>query len=98
MEFRILGPLEVLDGERALALGGAKQRALLGVLLLNANRPVSVERLLDTLWGERQPGSGAKALHVYVSQLRKVVGDDRLATEPTGYVLRVGVGELDESR
>src|SRR5213592_2176814 len=98
MEFRILGPLEVLDGDRPLALGGAKQRALLGVLLLNANRPVSVERLLDALWGELQPASGAKALHVYVSQLRKVIGDDRLVTEPTGYMFRVGAAELDESR
>src|SRR5689334_22054921 len=98
MEFRILGPLEVRDDGHSLALGGAKQRALLGVLLLNANRPVSVERLLEALWGDRQPSSGAKALHVYVSQLRKLLADDRVVTEPTGYLLRVGDGELDEAR
>jgi DNA-binding SARP family transcriptional activator len=98
MEFRILGPLEVVDGPRALPLGGAKQRALLAILLLNANRVVSVERLLDALWGEQQPASGAKALHVYVSQLRKLLTEERVVTQPPGYVLQVGSDELDESR
>ena len=97
MEFRILGPLEVYDGERALPLGGAKQRALLAMLLLNANRVVSAEHLLDALWGEQQPASGAKTLHVYVSKLRKMLGD-RLVTQQPGYVLRVEPGELDEER
>lgn len=97
MEFRILGPLEVADGERLLALGGAKQRALLALLVLNANRAVSVERLLEALWGEQQPASGAKTLHVYVSQLRKVLGAERLVTQPPGYLLRVGAEELDEA-
>jgi DNA-binding SARP family transcriptional activator len=98
MDFRILGPLEVCDGERVLQLGGAKQRALLAVLLLHANEVVSAERLLDDVWGERQPGSGAKALHVYVSQLRKAVGDDRVLTRAPGYSLRVGADELDAAR
>jgi DNA-binding SARP family transcriptional activator len=98
MEFRILGPLEVYDGERLLPLGGAKQRGLLAMLLLNANTVVSVERLLDALWGERQPASGAKTLHVYVSQLRKALADDRVVTQPPGYVLRLDPGELDETR
>ena len=80
MEFRILGPLEVYDNGRALPVGGAKQRALLAILILHANEVVSAERLLDDLWGDRQPASGAKALHVYVSQLRKVIGDDRVQT------------------
>ena len=98
MEFRILGPLEVCDGDHSLPLGGAKQRALLAVLILNANRVVSVERLLDALWAERPPASGAKALHVYVSQLRKLFTEDRVVTQPPGYLLRVEPGELDESR
>jgi DNA-binding winged helix-turn-helix (wHTH) protein len=98
MDFRILGPLEVYDGERLLPLGGAKQRSLLAMLLLNANKVVSVERLLDALWGERQPASGAKTLHVYVSQLRKALADHRVVTQPPGYVLRVDPGELDETR
>jgi DNA-binding SARP family transcriptional activator len=98
MEFRILGPLEVCDDGRSLPLGGAKQRALLTILILNANRVVSVERLLDALWGEHQPTSGAKALHVYVSQLRKALAGDRVVTQPPGYVLRLDPEELDETR
>jgi DNA-binding SARP family transcriptional activator len=98
VEFRILGPLEVADGDRLLPLGGAKQRALLAVLLLNANRVVSVDRLVDALWGERQPASGAKALHVYVSQLRKLLTGNRVVTQPPGYMLRIDPGELDETR
>src|SRR6266508_3988180 len=98
MDFRILGPLEVCDNERVLPLGGAKQRALLAILILHANEVVSVERLLDDIWGERQPASGAKALHVYVSQLRKVIGDDRLLTRAPGYMLRLDPDELDVKR
>jgi DNA-binding SARP family transcriptional activator len=98
MDFRILGPLEVCDEARSLPLGGAKQRALLAILLLHANEVVSAERLLDDLWGDRQPTSGAKALHVYVSQLRKVIGDDRVLTRAPGYALRVDPDELDVTR
>ena len=58
MQFRILGPLEVLDDQgRPLALGGPKQRALLAVLLLDAGAVVSAERLVDELWGDAPPGS-----------------------------------------
>ena len=53
MEFLVLGPLEVRNGERTVRLGAAKQRALLGVLLLHANETVSTARLVDELWGER---------------------------------------------
>jgi DNA-binding SARP family transcriptional activator len=98
MEFRILGPLEVCGETGTLPLGGAKQRALLAILLVHANEVVSAERLLDDLWGERQPRSGAKALHVYVSQLRKVVGEGRILTQPPGYVLRLGQKEFDVAR
>jgi DNA-binding SARP family transcriptional activator len=98
MEFRILGPLEVSDGERLLPLGGPKQRSLLAMLLLNANKVVSVDRLLDALWGEQQPATGAKTLHVYVSQLRKALADRRVVTQQPGYMLRVEPGELDETR
>jgi DNA-binding SARP family transcriptional activator len=74
MEFRILGPLEVLEEEgRAVALGGSKQRALLAVLLLHANKPLTTERLIDELWGERPPATAAKAVHVHVSRLRKAL-------------------------
>src|SRR5207253_6661459 len=98
MDFRILGPLEVHDGTRLLPLGGAKQRGLLAMLLLHANEVVSGERLLEDLWGERQPASGAKALHVSISQLRKLIGDDRVVTQAPGYALRLDPEELDLAR
>ena len=74
MEFRILGPLEVRDEGRAIPLRGAKQRALLAILLLHANEVVSTDRLIDELWGERAAGAVATALQVRVSQLRKALG------------------------
>jgi Transcriptional regulatory protein, C terminal len=67
MEFRILGPLEVADGDATVALGGVRQRTLLAILLLNANEVVSADRLIDELWGERSPESGRSALQVRVS-------------------------------
>jgi DNA-binding SARP family transcriptional activator/DNA-binding beta-propeller fold protein YncE len=104
MEFRVLGPLEVLDGGVGLSLGGAKQRALLAYLLLHANRIVSTENLIDALWGERAPETATHTLHVYVSQLRKVFreagspGSVELATEARGYVLRIDPEDLDLDR
>jgi Bacterial transcriptional activator domain len=95
MEFRILGPLEVLEDGRHIDLGGAKQRALLAVLLLHANEVVSTDALIDALWEEDTPESGRKALRVYVSGLRKVLGKDRLETKAAGYLLRIEDGELD---
>ena len=78
MEFKILGPLEVLVDGRPLELGGAKQRALLTVLLLHANEVVSSDRLIDALWEEEAPETGRKALQVYISQLRKALGKERM--------------------
>jgi DNA-binding SARP family transcriptional activator len=98
MEFRILGPLEVLEHGRRVELGGAKQRALLAVLLLDANRVVSLDRLIDALWDETPPDQARKALQVYVSQLRKALGADRIVTRDPGYVVRVEKGELDLER
>src|SRR4051812_16105175 len=98
MDFRILGPLEVAAADGVVPLGGGKQRALLAVLLLHANEVVSSDRLIDALWGERPPDTAAKALQVHVSQLRKVLGPGVLRTQPPGYVLTVGDGDLDLSR
>jgi DNA-binding SARP family transcriptional activator len=95
MEFRILGPLEARDEGRLLALGAAKQRALLGVLLLHANEVVGSEHLVDDLWGEHPPRTATKLVQGYVSNLRKVVGGDVLVTRSPGYLFRVGPGELD---
>jgi DNA-binding SARP family transcriptional activator/tetratricopeptide (TPR) repeat protein len=98
MKFGILGPLEVHEEGRALDLGAAKQRSLLAVLVLNANQVVSSDGLIDSLWGERPPETAAKALQVYVSQLRKVLGRERLRTKPSGYLLRLDGDELDLHR
>ena len=98
MDFRILGPLDVHDGDRQLALGGVRQRALLGLLLVHANEVVSSDRLVDALWGEAGLGEGSKALQVAVSRLRKVIGPEVLLTRAPGYELRVEPGELDLHR
>src|SRR5919198_4921023 len=98
MDFRILGPLEVLDEGRVVPVGGAKPRALLAALLLRANEVVSSERLIDELWGEEPPETAANTLQVYVSQLRKVLGREVLATQPPGYVLRVDPEAIDAVR
>ena len=98
MEFRLLGPLEVTEHGRSLALGGVKQRSLLAVLLLNANQVVSADRLIDELWGDAPPPTAAKSLQVHVSRLRKELGDGRLATRTPGYVLYVDPSELDLAR
>ena len=88
MRFGILGPFEVADDEgRELALGGRKQRAVLAILLLHAGEVVSSDRLIDELWGERAPATAAKTLQVYVSKLRKALGDGVLVTRSGGYVL-----------
>jgi class 3 adenylate cyclase len=98
MDIRILGPLEVLDDGRALELGGAKQRAVLAVLALNANRAVTVDQLASALWDEAPPDTARKAIQVYVSQLRKTLGKERVQTKGGSYLLRVGPDELDLDR
>ena len=98
MEFRILGPLEVIEDGRGLDLGGQKQRALLSALLLGANRVVSRDRLIDALWEEEPPETARKALQVYVSQLRKTLGGSRIVTRAPGYLIRVEPEEFDLER
>jgi predicted ATPase/DNA-binding SARP family transcriptional activator len=98
MEFRILGSMEVVDDGRSLPLPGGKPRALLAALLLRANEVVSVDRLIDELWGEQPPGTAANALQVYVSQLRKALGGDVIKRRGVGYVLEAADDELDLTR
>src|SRR5438874_1593143 len=98
MEFRILGPLEVLAGGQGLDLGGQKQRAVLAALLLEPNRVVATSRLIDAVWEDEPPETAAKAVQVYISQLRKQLGSDRLVTKSPGYLVRVEDGELDLDR
>ncbi|HEX6699918.1 MAG TPA: AfsR/SARP family transcriptional regulator [Gaiellaceae bacterium] len=97
-EFRLLGPLEaVVEGQR-VRLDAEKPRALLALLLLNRNRVVATDRLVEELWGEAAPARATKTLQVYISQLRKAIGAERLVTRPPGYELRVDEGELDLDR
>jgi DNA-binding SARP family transcriptional activator len=98
MEFRILGPLEVVDRETSIPLGGARQRAVLALLLTRPNQVVSTDRLIDDLWGTDQPKTAANTVQYYVSQLRKLLGADRITTRPPGYAIRVEAGELDLER
>jgi DNA-binding SARP family transcriptional activator len=97
VEFRILGPLEVVRDGAPLELGGPRQRALLALLLTRAGTVVSRDRLVDELWDE-PPASVVNVIQTYVSHLRKVLPPDRLATRPPGYVLEVERGELDLHR
>jgi YVTN family beta-propeller protein len=87
LEFRILGPLEVGDDDRPVALGGPRQRALLAILLLHRGEVVSSDRIIDELWGDRPPATAAKTLQGYVSHLRKALGPDVLVTRGGGYQL-----------
>jgi DNA-binding SARP family transcriptional activator len=96
VEYRILGPLEVLDGDRPVVLGGPRQRTLLAVLLTRANEVVSVDTLIDALWGAQPPSRSANALQYHVSQLRKAIGEGaRLTTRDPGYSLSIAPEELD---
>ena len=79
-------------------LGGAKQRALLAVLLLHRREVVSTDRLIDELWGERPPATALKSVQVYVSHLRKVLGADLLITHGRGYLLAAEPGQVDLDR
>src|SRR5881275_3214842 len=101
MEYRILGPLEVLEEGRQLEVGRLKERTVLAVLLLHANEFVSRERLIDELWGVAPPPTARKAVNVYLSKLRKTLsgaGGDRIATADGGYRLVVDRDLLDAER
>ena len=102
MEFRVLGPLEVWDAGAELAVHG-RARAVLALLLVDAGRVVSSDRLIDELWGERAPASAANMLQGYVSDLRKALtgtgtADRLLVTRPPGYSLRIEPAQVDASR
>jgi len=98
VEFRLLGPLEVRAGDVPLPLGGRKQRAVLARLLLDANRVVPLERLVDDLWGESPPETVVPTVQVYVSRLRKVLPSGVVVTRPPGYMLAAESAAIDLAR
>lgn len=98
MEFRILGSLEVVHEGRVLPPAANKPRALLTLLLLHRGEAVPLERLADDLWGERPPATAAKSLQVYISQLRKLLGDGVLETRGRSYALVVEPDQIDAVR
>jgi DNA-binding SARP family transcriptional activator len=106
VQFRLLGPLEAQDGERRVELGRPKQRVLLAVLLVHANHVVSLDRLVEELWGQEPPPQAAASVQTYVSNLRRALEPGRPArtasrvvvSQPPGYKLVVGAGDLDAAR
>jgi predicted ATPase/DNA-binding SARP family transcriptional activator len=101
VRFGILGPVEVFVGERRVAVGGPRQVALLAFLLVHANRAVSVDRLIDALWGDQDPAGAVKRVQVAIARLRKALGPDDadgqspLRSTAGGYLLAVGPGDMD---
>ena len=98
LEFRILGSFEAFARGRPLEIGVGKQRALLAVLLLNSGEVVSTDRLIDALWEDDPPASALNSVHVYVSQLRKTLGNGRLETHGHGYLLALESEQIDLGR
>jgi DNA-binding SARP family transcriptional activator len=106
MQFRMLGTLEVLDGGRPVPLGRPKQRVVLAILLVHANRVVALDRLVEELWGEDPPAQAIGSLQAYVSHLRRLLEPGRssrtparvLVSQPPGYRLVVAAEDLDASR
>jgi DNA-binding SARP family transcriptional activator/basic membrane lipoprotein Med (substrate-binding protein (PBP1-ABC) superfamily) len=97
IEFRVLGPLEVAAAARVISIGGPKARAVLALLLLKADEVVSVERLIDEVWGDRPPPSAGHSLEAYVSRLRSILAGEgpTLVRQGAGYSLRLKDGLLD---
>src|SRR3954464_7826169 len=97
LEFRILGPLEVRAGGAPVRLGGPRQRAVLAILLAHANEVVPAERLIDDVWAA-PPETAANVVQSYVSQLRRTLGRDVIATRGRDYAIQLPDGALDLHR
>jgi predicted ATPase/DNA-binding SARP family transcriptional activator len=100
VEFRVLGPVEVVDGRRAVDLGGLRERTLLACLVLSANRTVSADRLAEDLWSGRPPPHSGATLRVYIARLRRALGSaaSALVTQSPGYRLDIASGDIDAER
>ncbi len=104
MQYRILGPMELLDADGGpVPLSGRTEQVLLATLLVAANSVVSRDRLIDALWGDRPPGTATNTLQVHISKLRRTLAASSsaaspLCTQTPGYVLRTSAGQLDAER
>ncbi len=98
MEFRVLGPLEVVRAEGALELPGAKERAVLAYLVAHLERSASPGELVDAVWGERPPASAERSLHVRISHLRRLLEPARIERDAVGYRLTVENDDVDAER
>jgi predicted ATPase/class 3 adenylate cyclase/DNA-binding winged helix-turn-helix (wHTH) protein len=103
MDYLLLGPLQLIGDDGApIALSGEKERILLATLVLSANQVVTVQRLVDALWGEDPPASALNAVQVLVSKLRKKLaaagGAESLESVPSGYVIQAGADQVDANR
>ena len=106
LAFRVLGPLEVLDGDGRVVIGGPKERLVLALLLARVNSVVSVDALIDAVWGDRPPRTAERTVHAYVARLRRMLEPRRprgepstvLATVGRGYQLRLDTTQLDAAR
>ncbi len=88
VEFRVLGPVEVLEADVRKSVGGPKQRTVLALIIANAGQVISTDRLIEGTWGEEPPSGARRSLHTYVSNLRGELGDV-IVREGEGYVLTV---------
>jgi len=96
LEFRILGPLDVVDEGGSVDLGGPRQRATLAILLLHANRVVSVDQIADDLYAGAAPVTALKQVQRQISELRKALGSESvIETRSPGYVIRLAPEQLD---
>ncbi|GIJ55693.1 AfsR/SARP family transcriptional regulator [Virgisporangium aurantiacum] len=98
MEFRLLGPVEVVDGSVPVPLGGSKIRSLLAALLLSPGRVVATDRLIDIIWDDDPPPTARALIQTYVSMLRRAVGPEIVGTHAPGYLVRVPEDDLDRNR
>src|SRR4029077_1050010 len=96
LRFLLLGPLEVREDGREIRLGAGRQRALLALLLLHANERVSVDRLADELWEGNPPATAQKVVQGYISQLRRALPEDVIATRGSAYELRASATDVVE--
>ena len=90
MDIGLLGLLQVIDDGEPVVVGRGKESALLAILALHANTPVSSDRLIIDLWGDSAPRLALKSVQQYVARLRRSLGAERLTTTAGGYMLRLG--------